>query len=58
MNKPQDIESKTWRKDKNDGCLCQSLKQFQGCKYFPIDKTVCPFLDQYNYFKCVLKVSA
>jgi hypothetical protein len=62
MEQIQDVEKqeegKTWRKDSRDGCLCQTLKQFQGCRYFPPDKDECPFLDPLGYFKCVLKVSA
>jgi hypothetical protein len=58
MEQIQDVEKqengKIWRKDKNDGCLCQSLKQLKGCRYFPPDKDECPFLDV--LFKCVLQV--
>jgi len=59
MEQIQDVEKqeegKTWRKDKNGMCLCQSLTQYMGCKYFPQDKPACPYLDL--FFKCVLQVS-
>ena len=62
MEEIQDVvkpkEVKTWRKDKNGGCLCQSLKQFQGCRYYhPIEHEVCQFLDPLGYFKCILRVA-
>jgi len=52
-----DKDEKTWRKDRNGFCLCQSLKQFRGCTFYPKDKPrKCKFLDLFG--KCDLRIEA